>query len=115
MSTLNDDYQRAMAATAPTWHPSFFKEALGGAIGGDRRYKYVPFHALNRQAQARARSLYPNKRTSAKYDFRDEHYLYPVKKDGSLAFANRSLAIPRAQINDDQFMASLGYVKNPGW
>lgn len=92
-----------------TWRSEFHQEA----IAGDSRYAYVPFHSLSDRDQRRARGQYPNRSVGALYDFVDEHYLYPVKRDGSLASARRELAIPYALIRDPSYMANLGYVKRP--
>lgn len=89
---------------------------LEPGLGGDLRYSYVPLSTLSHHDQVRARAAYPHKRVGAKYDFRDEHYYYPVKADGSLARAARNLAIPLAWIKDAAKMRSLGYAApNPAW
>ena len=92
------------------WDPGFHTEGFAG----DQRFNYVPFHQLTRRDQDSARQLYPYG-GSGKYTFRAEHYLYPIKKDGSLAKARRQLAIPRAMIDDDAKMRTLGYEVNPHW
>lgn len=91
-----------------SWHPEFHQTA----IAGDARYRYVPFHDLSPEDQRRARGRYPHK-AEGRYGFVDEHYLYPVRTSGQLASARRELAIPYALINDDGFMAGLGYEKRP--
>ena len=93
-----------------SWQPGFHVEA----IAGDRRYHYVPFYELSQEDQRRARRAYPHK-SGGKYAFVDEHYLYPVRKNGKLGHANRELAIPYALIQNDGYMESLGYVERPGW
>lgn len=94
------------------WQPDFLSEA----IGGDRRYHYVPFFELSMSDQAQARRSYPYKRNvGAKYDFVDEHYLYPVRKNGRLARGRRYLAIPYNLISDPRYMEELGYEVNAGW
>jgi hypothetical protein len=80
------------------------------------RYKYVPFHQLSPEMQRQARAAYPHKSVGAMYDFADEHYYYPLTKDGRLPHrAPRHLAIPHNLILDPAYMASLGYTMNPGW
>ena len=95
---------------AADWDPSFHTDGFAG----DRRYRYVPFHHLSQRGQEQARRQYPYG-GEGKYHFRTEHYLYPVKKDGSLAHARRQLAIPLAVINDDVKMKALGYEITPHW
>jgi hypothetical protein len=53
--------------------------------GADRRYEYVPFSELSARDQNRVLSGYPHKSAH----LGDEDYLYPVKRDGSLAHARR--------------------------
>ncbi len=94
------------------WSPKFMVPIQMG------RYKLVPFHQLSPADQSRARSQYPHKSVGAMYDFIDEHYFYPVKKDGTLTTGrgvSRQLAIPHRFIVDAAFMRSLGYRMNPGW
>ncbi len=98
-------------AAIKTWDSGF----TDTAVAGDRRYQYVPFHKLTPVGQNQARGQYPHKSVGAAYDFLDEHYLYPVKQDGSLASARRNLAIPLAKIKNRQYMEGLGYTLNPGW
>jgi hypothetical protein len=84
----------------------------------DSRFTYVPFHRLLPRDKERARGMYPHKRTGGAYDFRDEHYYYPVKRDGTLPSVRgvpRELAIPLSVIKDDAKMRALGYTLNPGW
>jgi len=96
---------------AAGWDAAFMSEP----IAVNSRYQYVPFYKLSPQAQAQARSAYPNKSPGAKYDFKAEHYFYPIKRDGSLANATRSLAIPRAKLDDDEYMRGLGYTVRAEW
>jgi len=96
---------------AADWDAAF----LDSAVGGDQRYQYVPFYKLSPQAQEQARRAYPNKSPGAKYDFKAEHFFYPVKRDGSLANARRGLAIPRAKLDDDEYMRGLGYTVRAEW
>lgn len=98
-------------AAVKTWDSGFSDTA----VAGDRRYQYVPFHKLTPVVQNQARGQYPHKNVGAAYDFLDEHYFYPVKQDGSLARAQRNLAIPLAKIKNRQYMDGLGYTLNPGW
>lgn len=98
-------------AAVKTWDSGF----MDTAVAGDRRYQYVPFHKLTPVVQSQARKQYPHKGVGAAYDFLDEHYFYPVKQDGSLARAQRNLAIPLAKTKNRQYMESLGYTLNPGW
>ena len=97
------------------WDAKFMDTATAKMLG-DRRFNYVPFSRLGGQ-QSYARAQYPHKSVGAKYDFIDEHYYYPVDKRGMLptARARRVLAIPIKSINDDKYMASLGYTVNPSW
>lgn len=94
---------------------SKFHNAKTAAMLGDRRYRYVPFHELPRSEQSHARRAYPYKNVGAKYAFVDEHYYYPVKKDGTLASGQRVLAIPYKLLTNDKYMASLGYEVSEGW
>lgn len=98
------------------WHPAFHTEA----IVTDNRFKgsYVPFFKLSPRDQETARRAYPHKSVGGKYDFIDDHYLYPIdKKTGNLHSGRqrRELAIPYAKLMDDEFMASLGYTVNRAW
>ena len=102
--------RRRYGRAAADWDPSFHTDGFAG----DRRYRYVPFHHLSQRGQEQARRQYPYG-GEGKYHFRTEHYLYPVKKDGSLARARRQLAIPLAMINDDAKMKALGYEITPHW
>ena len=82
------------------------------------RYRYLPFHELTPEVQKQARRRYVHKSVGGMYDFADEHYYYPVTKDGRLPAtrgSNRYLAIPLKSIQDAAYMASLGYKMNPGW
>jgi hypothetical protein len=99
------------SAAIKTWDSGF----TDTPVAGDRRYQHVPFHKLTPVGQNQARGQYPHKSVGAAYDFLDEHYLYPVKQDGSLASARRNLAIPLAKIKNRQYMEGLGYTLNPGW
>ena len=92
------------------WDSAFLPPPSGG------RFRYVPFHQLSQRDQQLARSAYPHK-GGGMYEFADEHYYYPVTRDGRMPHtrAHRQLAIPNALIHDDRYMASLGYRKNPGW
>jgi hypothetical protein len=101
----------SIIAASHDWDSSFLKNS----IAGDRRYKYVPFHELSQQDQEQAKRQYPNKSTGAKYDFRDEHYFYPVDKKGKLASARRELAIPYEKIKNNEYMKKIGYTANPAW
>ena len=83
------------------WQPWF----LEIQCSGDMRFQYVPFHKLSLEDQAKARAAYPYKTCGGKYNFIDEHYLYPVKKNGRLAKASRSLANTQFKICDDNAMA----------
>lgn len=90
-----------------SWDQSFLKpeEVSYG------KYNMVPFHELSREARAEAIASYPHKSTGAIVDFKDEHYYYPVKKDGSLANADRALAIPYDKLRDESYLKSLGYTQ----
>ena len=106
--------ERRVTAAA-TWDNRFISPEDARTFG-DRRYKYVPFHELNPKAQQEARRAYPYKSNpSQKYDFRDEHYYYPVDKEGNLAKARRTLAIPHKMILDENYMKSLGYQTSSLW
>ena len=104
-------------ARARSWDGSNFHSAETARQLGDSRFRYVPFHALTANDQRQAVATYVHKSVGGKYDFRDEHYYYPVNKDGRLttARAQRVLAIPRARLDDDAYMSSLGYEINEGW
>jgi hypothetical protein len=102
--------RRAFRYGNADWDPGFHTEGFAG----DQRYRYVPFHKLSQRDQSVARRAYPHS-GGGKYDFRAEHYLYPVKKNGSLAHARRQLAIPRAMIDDDAKMKALGYEITSHW
>jgi hypothetical protein len=70
----------------------------------------VPFHQLSTVAQILVRARYPHKGGGA-YAFVDEHYFYPVRKNGQLGRACRVLAIPRAMMDDAATMTALGYTQ----
>lgn len=91
-----------------------FMDAKTAQVLGDRRFGYVAFHELSKENQAIARRAYPHKSVGEKYDFIDEHYYYPVKRDGELGNGQRVLAIPYKLIQDDKYMAKLGYKVNDG-
>lgn len=78
---------------------------------GDSRFSYRLWFQLSPIDRDRARSAYPHKRVGAMYDFKDEHYYYPVTKSGVLthARAQRVLAIPNSKIWDREYMQRLGY------
>lgn len=99
------------------WDDANFKPPETAKIFGDQRFNYVPFNKLNPKDQDTAIRAYVYKSTGGKYDFRDEHYYYPVDRQGNLvkARAQRVLAIPRAKLDDDEYMKSLGYEVNPDW
>lgn len=73
----------------------------------------VPFHKLDAVSQAEARRRYRG--YGAKYDFVTEHFFYPVNAKGQLMNEDRELAIPYNLIQNDDYMASLGYTINPQW
>jgi hypothetical protein len=84
---------------------------------GDMRFEYIPFHKLSKSDQNKARRAYPHKAGDygAKYAFQDEHYYYPVKRNGVLGNGRRVLAIPHKKIIDDKYMAKIGYEITPDW
>jgi hypothetical protein len=92
-------------ATAVT---PMFHSASTARMLGDSRYSYVMFAQLSPANQAAARASYPYKAGGA-YAFADEHYFYPVRKNGKLGRARRVLAIPRAVVDDKAAMMALGY------
>ena len=95
--------------------PKGWLDAEFARSAGDRRYRYVPFDQLSSSDQDLARRMYVYKHGGGKYSFKDEHYFYPVKSSGKLAHARRVLAIPIKKINNDAYMASLGYEIHPDW
>ena len=97
------------------WDKGFHSDKDAQLLATNQKFKYVPFHALSSSDQSTARRMYPHKSVGGKYDFRDEHYYYPVKKDGSLASASRLLGIPLKMIQNDRYMSKLGYKINQGW
>lgn len=99
------------------WDDNNFHSPGAAKMLGDQRFNYVPFHKLNTKDQDTAIRAYVYKSTGGKYDFRDEHYYYPVDRQGNLvkARARRVLAIPRAKLDDDEYMKGLGYDVNPDW
>lgn len=115
---LNDltEHWSKVGSAMKMWDGHFFTPDQAKSLG-DRRFNYVAFKDLSPSDQSRARRAYPHKSVGAMYDFIDEHYLYPVDKSGNLARANarRVLAIPLKQIQDADYMKSLGYTMNPGW
>ena len=85
---------------------------------GDSRFEYRDFHSLSPSDRDLARRSYPHKRVGAMYDFRDEHYYYPVTRAGRLtrARAQRVLGIPYDKIWDREYMSRLGYPEpRPGF
>lgn len=73
---------------------------------------YVAFHDLSGGAKQEARAKYPYKSVGALYDFKDEHYYYPVDKTGHIfkgRGAQRVLAIRNAAMKDPAVMNKLGY------
>jgi hypothetical protein len=97
------------------WDSAFMSPHEAKLLGDARANAYVAFKDLSSTDQRRAVSQFPHKNVGLKYDFPDEHYYYPVKKDGSLGPGRRVLAIPHAKIMDDEYMSSLGYKIKPGW
>jgi hypothetical protein len=100
------------------WDDNNFLSPEDAKMMGDRRvFDYVPFHQLSPKDQDTAVRAYVYKSVGGKYDFRDEHYYYPIDRQGDLAMirARRVLAIPKAKIDDDEYMKSLGYEVNPNW
>lgn len=63
--------------------------------GGDRRYNYIPYASLNRRDRDSIRlgHRYPYSEEWLPYD----EYLYPVRKDGTLARAKRCMPHDRAK------------------
>lgn len=96
------------------WDAGEFLDAATARSFGDRRFNYVPFHKLDPKDQAKAVRMYPHK-AGGKYEFKDEHYYYPVNKAGRLAEARRVLAIPLAAVRDDGYMQNIGYKVSPNW
>lgn len=98
-------------AAVKKWDSHFMDQNTASALG-DRRAEYTAFYDLSPQDQAKARHQWPNKSVGAKYDFIDEHYYYPVNMAGQLSNGRRVLAIPYKMIENEQYMASLGYERN---
>lgn len=71
--------------------------------GGDRRYKYVPFDELLIGDQGTARAMYPYVTKHLPH----EEYMYPVKKNGSIARASRWISNDRAQELYDLYQVKL--------
>lgn len=104
-----------MTTMMKPWDSKFMTAETAKQLGNQRAHEYVAFKDLKPDFQAYAVRAYPHKNVGAKYNFRDEHYYYPVKKDGSLTHGQRVLAIPYDLIKDNEYMASLGYKVKPGW
>ncbi len=69
---------------------------------GDSRFDYVQFADLSGELKLEAERAYANKSPGAKYDFKLEHYYYPVTKDGKLGNGRRVLAIKKTAIDDEK-------------
>jgi len=104
---------RGKKASFKAWDSKFMDPKTAKLLG-DSRYIYKPFHELSPADQSVARRAY-NKSPGAKYDFMAEHYHYPIGAKGQLARARRVLAIPYKLIQDDSYMAGLGYRVNMNW
>ncbi len=78
---------------------------------------YLPFHKLSSNDQSNARGMYPYKSTGGKYDFKDEHFFYPVDKHGRLYHGRggqRVLAFSHKSIVSGE-IEKFGYKENVGW
>lgn len=125
---LEQSFQKALHATqkgkgrgvvfgitkesAAEWHKNFLDADYAKSIG-DRRYQYLPFHKLAASYQMAIKSgnMYPHA-GGGKYNFKPEHYYYPVTKNGQIPSgggARRVLAIPMKMIDSPRAMRSLGY------
>lgn len=119
MSTFDDLFFKALAAAEKGDDHSVHSSATAKILGSRSRgiADYVPFHRLSSRDQSKVRGMYPYKKTGGKYDFVDEHYFYPVKKDGSLFTgrgAQRVLAFSRQSLVSGD-VEKFGYSKNPSW
>jgi hypothetical protein len=116
--TRAKEFMKIFEESGKDWDEKNFLSPQDAKVFGDRRvFAYTPFHKLNPKDQEEARRAYVYKKVGGKYDFRDEHYYYPVDQKGNLAKGGirRSLAIPYGKIKDDAYMKSLGYEINPDW
>jgi len=102
-------------AAPKKWDNKFHSPRDAKTFGDRRVSAYAPFHELTPSDQRTARRAYPHKSVGAKYDFIDEHYYYPVNKQGALINGRRVLAIPYKQIQDETYMESLGFKVSPKW
>jgi len=59
----------------------------GELVGADRRFRYKAFWCLTPREQQEVQRSYPHKAAGIP----DEAYAYPIRKNGSLANASRSL------------------------
>jgi hypothetical protein len=119
MSNLDDLFIKALEEAdrgrPSVAHSRATAKMLGSAARGIANY--VPFHALSGGDQARARNQYPHKSVGGKYDFRDEHYFYPVDKKGRLYSgrgAQRVLGLSHDSIVSGE-IEKLNYKKNISW
>ena len=91
----------------------------GNSRWAAEQWDYVAFHDLPASSRARARNAYSvtgGWARTIKYRLIHEHYYYPVDENGNLPNRGpRVLAIPESKLNNDRYMASLGYKVTPAW
>lgn len=119
MSTFDDLFFRALEEAERGQSSVVHSRATAKMLGSRARgiANYVPFSALSGRDQEKARRQYPHKSVGAKYDFRDEHYFYPVDKKGQLFSgrgAQRVLALSHKAIVSGE-VEKLGYMQNQVW
>jgi hypothetical protein len=119
MDNFNQLFVKALAAAAQGKKGAVISRQDAMLMGSHARgiAEYKPFHELHLTDQQRVRSMYPHKAVGGKYDFRDEHYFYPVNKLGRLfqgRGARRSLGLSYDAITSGE-VEKFGYKKNPGW
>jgi hypothetical protein len=118
--TFDDLYYKALTAAESGKESNVFSSRTANLMGSQARgiIRYVPFHQLSKEDQKRATAKYVHKNAGEMYDFKDEHYFYPIDRNGRLFSgrdARRTLGINQAGIRNEEFMKSIGYQKNPGW
>jgi hypothetical protein len=103
------DWSKVSISDNTKWDDKNFMSPEEARSMADNRYKYIPFHKLDRKDQDLAKRMYVYHGKAGGIAFSWEHYYYPVKKDGSLASTRRILAIPYKKMNDEVYMKSIGY------
>jgi hypothetical protein len=119
MGQFEDLFIKALAAAERGEKGYLLSSSTAAVLGSRSRgiVRYAPFNSLSPNEQQVARGMYPHKSVGAKYDFKDEHYFYPVDKTGKIfrgRGGHRVLAFSYAALMDGD-IEKFGYTKNKGW